>query len=51
MQWLEIIRLIVALWPIIEKIIDAIDGDNEKEVARAEAMTALVTVLTEKKVV
>lgn len=50
MNWLEIIRLLVVLWPIIEKIIDAIDGDDNKNNARIEAIAAIVEVVSPTKV-
>lgn len=50
MNWLEIIRLLVVLWPIIEKIISGIDGEDKKTTARAEAVAAFVEVVTTNKV-
>lgn len=50
MQWLAIIRMIVLLWPIIEKIIDAIDGNDNKVKARTEAIAAIVQIATKEKV-
>lgn len=50
MNWLEIIRLLVVLWPIIEKIIDAIDGDDNKTKAKTEAIAAVVEIMTSNKV-
>ncbi len=46
MNWLEIIRLLVVLWPIIEKIINAIDGDANKAKATDQAIAAVVQVAT-----
>ena len=28
MNWIEILRLIVAIWPLIEKILALLDGDK-----------------------
>ena len=46
MNWLEIIKLLVVLWPIIEKIIAAIDGDANKAKATDQAIAAVVQVAT-----
>ena len=51
MSWLEIIRLLVVLWPIIEKIIDAIDGKDEKLKARTEAIAAIVEIATKDNII
>lgn len=48
MNWLEIIRLLVVLWPIIERIIAAIDGAENKAKATDEAIAAVVQVATSK---
>lgn len=31
MSWIEIIRLIVAIWPLIEKILAGIEDDQKKK--------------------
>lgn len=46
MNWLEIIRLLVVLWPIIEQIIAAIDGKENKAKATDSAIAAIVQVAT-----
>ncbi len=46
MNWLEIIRLLVVLWPIIERIIAAIEGKDNKAKATDEAIAAVVQVAT-----
>ncbi len=46
MNWLEIIRLLVLLWPIIEKIINAIEGEGDKVKATDQAIAAVVRVAT-----
>lgn len=46
MQWYEIIRLIVALWPIIEKIIGNLPAD-EKAQAQTDAIVAVAQVMTD----
>ena len=46
MNWLAIIRLLVILWPVIEKIIGAVP-DDKKATAKAEAIAAIVKVVTE----
>lgn len=46
MQWYEIIRLIVALWPIIEKIIGNLPTEKKAQ-ARTDAIVAVAQVMTE----
>lgn len=50
MNWLEIIRLLVLLWPILERIIAAIEGEENKAKATSEAIAAVVQVATAKEV-
>lgn len=42
MNWLEIIRLIVFLWPHIEKILKGIEDAQEREKEKEKAIVAIV---------
>ncbi len=41
MNWLEIMRLIMVLWPLIEQLINAI-GESQKREEAADAVTNVV---------
>ena len=42
MNWIEIVRLIIVLWPLIEKILE---GENEETKTRkADALTSAMAV-------
>ncbi len=46
MNWMQIITLLLKLWPIIEKIINAIEGRENKAIATDRAIAAIVRVAT-----
>lgn len=46
MDWLEIMRLILAIWPLIEKILEMIADENERDTKYDAVTTALGRLLT-----
>lgn len=42
MNWLEIIRLFILLWPHIEKILKGIENAQEREQEKEKAIAAII---------
>lgn len=51
MNWIEIMRLIVALWPIIEKILSGIEDEQERAVRANEITNVFASLLSDKQIV
>lgn len=45
MNWIEIMRLIIALWPLIEQIIDAITNVQNREAVANEVTNVVAKLL------